>query len=147
MLEGKVRNDFVILASTMPPDMPSQPSGRERREFYRITVLLPICIQLETDEAEGEFTEKSVNLSGGGVGVTVIERYTPGEVLSLTLLLPEQVPFKSSIEVLRLDPLPVPGGAHRLHARFVRMTSQNRELLIRYIVRFQRDHLQEHYSV
>lgn len=147
MLEGKVRNDFVILASTMPPDMPSQPSGRERREFYRITVLLPICIQLETDEAEGEFTEKSVNLSGGGVGVTVIERYTPGEVLSLTLLLPEQVPFKSSIEVLRLDPLPVPGGAHRLHARFVRMTTQNRELLIRYIVRFQRDHLQEHYSV
>ncbi len=147
MLEGKVRNDFVILAYTMPPDMPSQPSGRERREFYRITVLLPICIQLETDEAEGEFTEKSVNLSGGGVGVTVIERYTPGEVLSLTLLLPEQVPFKSSIEVLRLDPLPVPGGAHRLHARFVRMTTQNRELLIRYIVRFQRDHLQEHYSV
>ena len=147
MLEGKVRDDFVILVSTMPPDMPSQPSGRERREFYRITVLLPICIQLETDEAEGEFTEKSVNLSGGGVGVTVIERYTPGEVLSLTLLLPEQVPFKSSIEVLRLDPLPVPGGAHRLHARFVRMTSQNRELLIRYIVRFQRDHLQEHYSV
>ncbi len=147
MLEGKVRNDFVILVSTMPPDMPSQPSGRERREFYRITVLLPICIQLETDEAEGEFTEKSVNLSGGGVGVTVIERYTPGEVLSLTLLLPEQVPFKSSIEVLRLDPLPVPGGAHRLHARFVRMTTQNRELLIRYIVRFQRDHLQEHYSV
>jgi c-di-GMP-binding flagellar brake protein YcgR len=147
MLEGKVRDDFVILVSTMPPDMPSQPSGRERREFYRITVLLPICIQLETDEAEGEFTEKSVNLSGGGVGVTVIERYTPGEVLSLTLLLPEQVPFKSSIEVLRLDPLPVPGGAHRLHARFVRMTTQNRELLIRYIVRFQRDHLQEHYSV
>jgi c-di-GMP-binding flagellar brake protein YcgR len=147
MLEGKVRDDFVILAYTMPPDMPSQPSGRERREFYRITVLLPICIQLETDEAEGEFTEKSVNLSGGGVGVTVIERYTPGEVLSLTLLLPEQVPFKSSIEVLRLDPLPVPGGAHRLHARFVRMTTQNRELLIRYIVRFQRDHLQEHYSV
>ena len=88
MLEGKVRDDFVILAYTMPPDMPSQPSGRERREFYRITVLLPICIQLETDEAEGEFTEKSVNLSGGGIGVTVTESYTPGEVLSLTLLPP-----------------------------------------------------------
>lgn len=131
----------------MPPDMPLQPSGRERREFYRITVLLPICIQLETDDAEGEFTEKSVNLSGGGIGVTVTTLYKSGEILSVTLLLPDQVPFKSSIEVLRLDPLPIPGGAHRLHARFVRMTSQNRELLIRYIVRFQRDHLQEHYSV
>lgn len=131
----------------MPPDMPLQPSGSERREFYRITVLLPICIQLETDDAEGEFTEKSVNLSGGGIGVTVTTLYKSGEILSVTLLLPEQVPFTSSIEVLRLDPLPVPGGAYRLHARFVRMTSQNRELLIRYIVRFQRDHLQEHYSV
>lgn len=131
----------------MPPDMPLQPSGRERREFYRITVLLPICIQLETDDAEGEFTEKSVNLSGGGIGVTVTTLYKSGEILSVTLLLPDQVPFKSSIEVLRLDPLPIPGGAHRLHARFIRMTSQNRELLIRYIVRFQRDHLQEHYSV
>lgn len=131
----------------MPPDMPLQPSGSERREFYRITVLLPICIQLETDDAEGEFTEKSVNLSGGGIGVTVTTLYKSGEFLSVTLLLPEQVPFKSSIQVLRLDPLPVPGGAYRLHARFVRMTSQNRELLIRYIVRFQRDHLQEHYSV
>ena len=131
----------------MPPDMPLQPSGRERREFYRITVLLPICIQLETDDAEGQFTEKSVNLSGGGIGVTVTTLYKSGEILSVTLLLPDQVPFKSSIEVLRLDPLPIPGGAHRLHARFVRMTSQNRELLIRSIVRFQRDHLQEHYSV
>lgn len=131
----------------MPPDMPLQPSGRERREFYRITVLLPICIQLEMDDAEGEFTEKSVNLSGGGIGVTVTTLYKSGEILSVTLLLPDQVPFKSSIEVLRLDPLPIPRGAHRLHARFIRMTSQNRELLIRYIVRFQRDHLQEHYSV
>ena len=148
MFEGNVSADFVILAHVMSPDTPSsQPSGRERREFYRITVLLPICIRHETDDTAGECTEKSVNLSGGGVGVTVTESYTPGEVLSLTLLLPEQVPFTSSIEVLRLDPLPVPGGAYRLHARFVRMTSQNRELLIRYIVRFQRDHLQEHYSV
>ncbi|MDR4480119.1 MAG: PilZ domain-containing protein [Nitrospira sp.] len=130
----------------MPPDTPSQSSGRERREFYRITVILPICIQLETDTTEGELLEKSVNLSGGGIGVTVTTIYKPGKVLTLTLLLPDQAPFKSSIEVLRLDPVPVPGDAYRLHARFVRLTTQNRELLIRYIVRFQRDHLQEHYS-
>jgi hypothetical protein len=35
---------------------------------------------------------------------------------------------------------------YRLHARFVGMTAQDRELLVRYILRFQRDHLQEHYS-
>ncbi len=147
VFENERTCDFVILADAMPSDIPSQSSGRERREFYRITVLLPICIQSETDTTEAEFTEKSVNLSGGGIGVAVTAICKPGEIFSLTLLLPEQVLFKSSIEVLRLDSLPVPGGTYRLHARFLRMTAQNRELLIRYIVRFQRDHLQEHYSV
>ena len=90
---------------------------------------------------------KVIIVSGGGIGVTVTTIYKPGTVLSLTLLLPDQVRFKSSIEVLWLDPLPLLGDAYRLHARFVGMTSQNREQLIRYIVRFQRDHLQEHYSV
>lgn len=131
----------------MSSDTPaSQPSGRDRREYYRITVPLPIHIQPETDSTEGEFIEKSVNISGGGIGVTVPVLYKPGEVLSLSLLLPAQVIFKSFIEVLRLDPIPYPGGTYRLHARFVRMTAQDRELLIKYITRFQRDHLQEHYS-
>jgi c-di-GMP-binding flagellar brake protein YcgR len=125
----------------------SQPPERDRREYYRITVTLPIRIQFETDNTEGECTKKSVNLSGGGIGVTVTVRYKPGEVLSLTLLLPDQLLFKSSIEVLRMDPVPDSADAYRLHARFVKMTAQNRELLIRHIVRFQRDHLQQHYSV
>lgn len=30
---------------------------------------------------------------------------------------------------------------YRRHARFVRMTSQNRELLVRYITHIQREHL------
>lgn len=131
----------------MSPDTPpSQPSGKERREHYRITVTLPIRIQPETDSTEGELTEKSVNISGGGIGVTVTELYAPGDVLSLTLLLPDQILFKSSIEVLRLDPIPYPAGTYRLHARFVKMPSQDREVLIRHIIRFQQDHLQAHYS-
>ncbi|MGZ9190265.1 MAG: PilZ domain-containing protein, partial [Nitrospira sp.] len=109
--------------------------------------VLPIRIQLETDNTEGEFTEQSINLSGGGIGVTVTTIYKPDEVLSLTLLLPDHVLFTSPIEALRLDPATLPGNPYRLHARFLRMTTQNRELLIRYIVRFQRDHLQQHYSV
>jgi c-di-GMP-binding flagellar brake protein YcgR len=131
----------------MSSDAPaSQPSGKDRREYYRITVTLPIRIQPETDTTEGALIEQSVNISGGGIGVTVSSLYKPGEILSLTLLLPDRVVFKSFIEVLRLDPIPYPGGTYRLHARFVRMPTQDRELLIRHIVHFQRDHLQGHYS-
>lgn len=139
---------FDILVRTMPSDASApQPSARERRAYYRITVTLPIRIQPETDTTEGALIEKSVNISGGGIGVTVTVAYQPGEVLSVALLLPDHGIFKSYIEVLRLDPLPYPGGTYRLHARFVRMPAQDLELLIRYITRFQRDHLQEHYSV
>ena len=130
----------------MSPATPSEPSGRERREFYRITVLLPMCLQIAGDETEGELIETSVNLSAGGIGMMVTTRYKDGDILSLTLLFPEHVLFKASVEVLWLDPLPLLGGVYRLHARFVRLTTQDRELLIRYILRFQRDHLQDHYS-
>ncbi|HNV24669.1 MAG TPA: PilZ domain-containing protein [Nitrospira sp.] len=130
----------------MSPATPSEPSGRERREFYRITVLLPMCLQIAGDETEGELSETSVNLSAGGIGMMVTTRYKDGDILSLTLLFPEHVLFTASIEVLWLDPLPLLGGVYRLHARFVRLTTQDRELLVRYILRFQRDHLQDHYS-
>ncbi|MBS0169072.1 MAG: PilZ domain-containing protein [Nitrospira sp.] len=130
----------------MPPDRPAETSARERREFYRITVVLPVCIQSETDLEDCAFTEKSINLSGGGIGMPVTTRYPLATRLCFTMLLPDQVRFKATIEVLWFDTLPVPGPVYRLHARFVKMSSQDRELLIRYIVRFQRDHLQNHYS-
>lgn len=139
--------DFAILDRTMASEIPpSQPSGRDRREYYRITVTLPIRIQPEADSTEGELTEKSVNISGGGFGVTVTTVYQPNDILSVTLRLPDHGLFTSLAEVLRLDPIAYPGGTYRLHARFVRMPSHDRELLIRHIVLFQRDHLAKHYS-
>jgi c-di-GMP-binding flagellar brake protein YcgR len=131
----------------MSSDTPaSQPSGRERREYYRITVTLPICLQPEADVTEGECTEKSVNLSAGGIGLVVNQPFQPNEVLSCTLLLPDLAPFKSCVEVVRVDPFPYPPDTYRLHARFVKMTRENRELLVRHILQFQREQLNKHYS-
>lgn len=138
---------FDILFRDMPSDAPtSQPSAKDRRAYFRVNAVLPISIQAETDTTEGEFIEKSVNISGGGIGVTVNVVYNPNEVLSFTLILPDQVIFKAYAEVLRLVPIPHHVDTYRLHARFVRMTTQNRELLIRHILRFQRDRLEKHYS-
>ena len=131
----------------MPPATSTLPSSFEdRRDYYRITVVLPVSIQVETDTTEGELIEKAVNISGGGIGITVNVLYNPSQILSLTLLFPDRVIFKAYIEVLRQDPITYPAHTYRLHARFVRMTTQNRELLIRYIMGFQRDHLERHYS-
>ena len=106
---------------------------------------MPVSIQAETDTTEAELIEKSVNISGGGIGLTVNRVYNPDEILSLTLILPGQVIFKAYAEVLRLEPIPHHVDTYRLHTRFVRMTTQNQELLIGHILRFQRDHLEKHY--
>lgn len=132
----------------MSPDAATPPSPEiDRREYYRITVTLPICLQTQTDATEGTLIEKSVNLSAGGIGLVVNRPFQPNDILSCTLLLAEQVPFKSSIEVVRVDSLPYPPDTYRLHARFIEMTRENRELLVRHILQFQREHLTKHYSV
>ena len=126
-------------------NQPQPSSGRERREYYRITVTLPIRIRPESDQTEGDLVEQSVNLSGGGIGVTIAEIYRPQEILVIALQLPEHGLFIARAEVLRLDPIPAQGQRYRLHARFIRMSEQDREVLIRHVTRFQRDHLQDHY--
>ena len=131
----------------MSPNPPaSQPSPADRREFYRITVSLPICLQLESDTTEGTLVQRSVNISAGGIGVTLNQVFEVNSILSCTLLLPGQVLFKSFLEVLRVDAIPYPLNTYRLHGRFVRIANQDRELLIRYIIQFQREHLNKHYS-
>lgn len=146
-LRRERRPSFAILLSTMPSDTPpSQPSSKDRREFYRITVTLPICLQPESNTAEATLIQRSVNISGGGIGVTLNQVFAVNEILSCTLLLPGQVLFKSHLEVLRVDPIPYPLNTYRFHGRFVGMTNQDRELLIRHIMQFQREHLNKHYS-
>lgn len=78
--------------------------------------------------------------------MTVNRHYQPDQTLSLTLRLPNHVIFKAFIEALRLDPILYPSDTYRLRARFIRMTSQNREVLIRHILIIQGDRLCKHYS-
>jgi len=134
----------VCYTSTAMPD--PQSSARDRRNYFRITIVLPVSIQREMDSAESVLTEKSVNLSAGGLGFVSELAHQPGEILAITLGLQEQVLFKTQAEVLRQDPLPSRVHAYRIHARFVRMSDHDRELLIGHIMRLQRAHLHEHYS-
>jgi c-di-GMP-binding flagellar brake protein YcgR len=129
-----------------PNTPPSRLSARDRRVYFRVNTILPISIQAEMDTTEGEFIKKSVNISGGGLGMTVNVAYCPDDILSIRLILADQVIFKAYAEVLRLDPLPYQADTYRLHTRFVRMSTQNQELLIRHILGFQRSNLEKHYS-
>jgi c-di-GMP-binding flagellar brake protein YcgR len=117
---------------------------KDRRNYFRITINMPVIIQLE-GEREGHLTQQLVNLSGGGIGFLTNTVYPPGEILMVALQLPDQYLFKGRVEVLRHDPLPHKAHTYRVHARFINLSEQERQVLIRYIMRFQREHLIEHY--
>jgi c-di-GMP-binding flagellar brake protein YcgR len=105
-----------------------------------------VSIQLETDTEESVLTEKSINISGGGIGFVSDVAHNLGDILTITLLLHEQALFKVHAQVLRRDPLPHQAQASRIHARFIQISERERELLIRHIMRLQREHLHGHYS-
>lgn len=117
----------------------SQPSAENRREYFRVNAICSVNIQAGTDAAGGEFIEQLVNISGGGIGLTVNVVYHPDQVLLLTLMLPGQVIFKAHAKALRLDPIPHHVNTYNLYTRFIRRTAQNQELLIRSLLPFQRD--------
>ena len=128
----------------MPPDASTfVPPITDRRSYFRVNVILPIAIRGETDVSESPLIEKSVNLSAGGIGFVVKTAHSPGDVLSICLLLPDQMLFKASARILTLDPLPHRDHTFRVHARFLGLTAQKRDWLIKYIIRFQRDQLDD----
>ena len=131
-------------SACMSPD--PEPSARDRRHHFRMTIVLPVSIQLETDTEESILTEQSINLSGGGIGFVSNVAHNRGDILTITLLLEEHVLFKVQAEVLRREPLPHRAQGSRIHARFIQISEQERELLIRHIMRLQREHLHGHYS-
>jgi c-di-GMP-binding flagellar brake protein YcgR len=128
----------------MSPD--PEPSARDRRHHFRMTIVLPVSIQLQTDTEESVLTEQSINISGGGIGFVSDIAHDPGDILTITLLLQEHVLLKIQAEVLRRDALPHQVQGFRVHARFIQISEQERELLIRHIMRLQREHLHGHYS-
>ena len=133
----------LIMASESPPS-PSSP--RDRREFYRITSTLSIRLQPEADTSDGPFSTIPVNLSAGGIGVTVHTAFQANDILVCTLLLADQEPFRAYLEVLRVDPIHNQPHTFRLHGRFIRMNAPEREFLVRTILHLQREHLNKHYS-
>lgn len=136
--------DFAILLLAMPTD--PQPSARDRRAYFRITLVLPMSIQRGDDATEGTLTEKSVNISGGGIGFIADTDHNPGDIVVITLRLDEETLLKVRAEVLKRNPLPRRPDAYRIHARFIQMSVPEREILIGHIMRVQREHLHDHYS-
>ncbi len=86
-----------------------------------------------------------VNVSGGGVCFDMARRVEAGSVLELRLVLPPFVPIRTSSEVVRVAPSRQGArkidGSYATAVRFTTITADDRERLIRHILRAQADRL------
>src|SRR3982751_4516365 len=100
---------------------------RERREYFRITMTLPIAIQLEADRSCCTCTPQPVNVSAGGIGFVSDLPYRPGDIVVVSLQLTHECVFRGLAEVLRRDPVPQGIGRYRVRARFLNLHERDRQ--------------------
>ena len=88
-----------------------------------------------------------VNLSAGGMGVLVNDRYEPGQVVEIKMLLfPSLTGIVMYASVVDCSPLEEKEGGeyrYRLRLEFTHMREQDRDLLIRHVLRCQSNELRK----
>jgi hypothetical protein len=92
-----------------------------------------------------------VNLSGGGICFDTDRRFGENDILELRLILPPFVPIRSTAEVTRVTPVRGEGGAgaaerFTVAAHFTSIGSEDRERLIRHILRLQADRIRSRHQ-
>lgn len=87
----------------------------------------------------------NVNISGGGLCFEAREPFQENECLELRLILPPFIPIRSTVEVIRVDPLTGPDrgpeAAYLVAVRFTSISTEDRERVIRHILRLQAERI------
>lgn len=86
----------------------------------------------------------NVNISGGGLCFEARERFQENECLELRLILPPFVPIRSAVEVIRVEPAgggTDRDGVHLVAVRFTSISTEDRERVIRHILRLQAERI------
>ena len=83
----------------------------------------------------------SVNISGGGLRFTAEREFKQSDIIEVSLVLPPFTPVNAKAEVLRVTPQGRDGARYHIAARFVTISPDDRERLIRHILLLQAERL------
>lgn len=114
----------------------------QRRDFHRLKVNLPLLyspvVGLDGNSRGESRRTRLTDLSGGGCAALLLEPMSPGALLHLFLLLPPETEIYATAEVVRVD-LAAFGPGYLTGLRFVSIAERDRDEIIRYIFRAQRE--------
>lgn len=124
-----------------PPD-----SNEDKREYFRLTVNLPMAYQLEGETVSSTPTSMSLNLSGGGVGFVAQRKFNLDDLLLLKILLPSQPPIFARAKVVRTAQLEKNTTSHSIGAQFTDLDDKGKEQILKYLINTQLERRRERYA-
>lgn len=116
----------------------------QRRQFVRVQTNLPCCAEPELNEEEGEFGPpiqgELQDISGGGCSVLFPVEFKRGDMLRVTMDLPEEGEVMLFGRVMRASTLHTRKGVrYSMGLDFGKMDESLRSKLIRYVFSLQRE--------
>jgi c-di-GMP-binding flagellar brake protein YcgR len=111
-----------------------EPTPTQRRDFVRVDALLPVIVELETQDPVRGTT---LDISGGGMRAVIPERLEDGEPVHVTIGLPNDAPIECEACTLRLV------DKETYAFEFGEIDERDRERLIRFVFAYQRELLRE----
>jgi len=133
------------MKESLPPD--SYDSHDEKREYFRLTVQLPVDYQLEGEEARSVPKPMSLNLSGGGVGFVTQRTFNLGDMLVLRIVLPSPPPITARAKIVRVAPLEKDEASFSIGAQFSVLDTEDQERILKFLLALDRKRRHDHYNV
>jgi c-di-GMP-binding flagellar brake protein YcgR len=102
----------------------------ERRDYFRVTVALPVAYWREADHVQTKLDLMPVNISGSGMRFLTARPMSLGDTVSIRIGLPNgTVPARA--KVVRVEGQPEAGASVGL--QFTAIGSQDQERLLEYM--------------
>jgi c-di-GMP-binding flagellar brake protein YcgR len=118
----------------------------EKREYFRLTVQLPVDYRLEEEETRSVPRPMSVNLSGGGVGFVTQRTFNLGDTLVLRIVLPSSPPLTAKAKIVRMVPLQKDQSSFSIGAQFTELDHEDQERILKFLLALDRKRRQDHYN-
>ena len=112
---------------------------KEKREFARLDLNVKVDWKrtLATSEPEQEFSDKTKNISAGGLCLVVYEKLDIGEILEIELELPSKETIKAEGKVVWISEYEIEGEEEEtiydIGVQFVKISDEEREEISQFV--------------
>jgi c-di-GMP-binding flagellar brake protein YcgR len=120
-----------------PPTVSPEPSGEERREYFRIDTVLALAYRPTGERKLPQPRSTKLNLSGGGLRFDTEREFNQGDCLAVLLVVPGTSSIHTQAEIVYIQPPEDKHAVQSVAVRFTTISDKEREAIVRYVAKLQ----------